>query len=272
MSILSLFSGFLGKGAKKGAVKMLDPKTGYRTDEQERALFYFDEKNKQGLVKSIKGCFKKVPKGEAVKTKAKAKAKGCFPKKRGFISDQDYDAIVNSVVQRVNPKARGLKRLGFDESQIEKTVSFSNYVWGFKRNKSDWFENAADVLGGLLGVDTQKYKFGEDGKLRTNVFQVTYLFFTRNQVAAYQLTLSSDWDKHDEDTYEYHYKDITALNTGALQQDVIKDGELKYETVQNDFTFIVPGDSFSVSLGNNPTAEEEAAIQAMKQMIREKKA
>ena len=268
MGFGSLIGGMIGKKAGKTAIKALDPKTGYRTDEQEKALFYFDEKNKKGCVKSLKGCFKKAPKSTAVKTKAK----GCFPKKMGFISDQEYDALVASVVERINPKARGLKKLGFDESQIEKTISFGNYVWGFKRNKDDWFENAAGALGDLLGLDTQKYKFGEDGKLRTNVFQVTYLFFTRDQIAAYQLTLSSDWDKHDEDTYEYHYKDITALNTGTLQQDVIKDGEKKYETVQNEFKFIVPGDSFSVSLGNNPTAEEEAAIQAMKQMIREKKA
>lgn len=249
------------KKAGKGAVKALDPKNGYRTDEQERALYYFDDKNKKGCLASMKGCFSKKPKVDV-----KAKTKGCFPKKMGYVSDQDYDAIVNSVVQKINPKARGLKKLGLDESQVEKTISFSNYVWGFDREETPF-----DQLAALLGVDTQKSKKGEDGKWRTNVFEVTYVFFTRNQVAAYQLTLSSDWDKHDEDTFEYHYKDITALKTSTLQQDVIVDGVKKYETVENKIIFYVPNNSFSVTLSNNPTAEEEAAIQAMKQLVREKK-
>ena len=259
--------GLITKLFGKKTLKMLDPKTNFRTDEQERALFYFDEGNKKGCMSGIKGCFAKKP-----PVTIAVKKKGCFPKKRGFISDSDYDALVNSVVQKLNLKERGLKKLGLSESQVEKTISFGNYVWDYGRKKSDALEQSFEILSGLLGADIKKFKWGEDGKLRTTIFQVTYLFFTNTELAAYQLTLSSDWEKHEEETFEYHYKDITALSTGTLQQDVIKYGQKKYETVQNDFHIVVPGDSFSVSLGNNPTAEEEETIQAMKALIRQKKA
>lgn len=252
---------------KKGGADtpVIDPKAAYRTDEQETAVFYFSPENvkpadfKGCLTKAkgcIKGCFPKKPKVEGKKGcfDKKEKGKGCFSKGR-YVSDSEYDAIIKNIVTRLDPKARGLQKLVLDESQIEKTITFSNYVY-------DW--------------DTYWRISEDDGKFRSSKYEVTYIFFTRDQVAAYQLTLSSDWEKHDEYTFEIHYKDVTAFKTSTEQEDTLKtdkDGGKKkeYRTVSNIFKIIVPGDELKVSLSNKPTQEEEGAIQAMKAMLREKK-
>jgi len=239
---------------KKGADEPIVSKADYRNDEQEKAVYYFSDKNKKGCIATVKGCFAKKP-------KIKVKRKGCFPKKMGFVSDQEYDALVSSVVQRLDLENRGLKKLGFDKSQVEKTITFGNYLWSY-----------IDENGERQIVDFAR--IGEDDKFRSNMYQVTYLFLTRNQLAAYQMTLSSDWTRHDEDTFEYHYKDITALKTSTKQEDFarIYIGDTILKTNFNEFSIQVPGDSFNVCLGNKPTVDDENAIQAMKQMIREKKA
>ena len=255
---------FVWKIVKKklGLGRMLDKKAEYRTDEQEKALFYFSDDNKQGCFTRLKGCFAKKTKPVTGKKK-----KGCFPKKMKYVSDADYDTLVNSIAQRLDPKNRGLQKLGIDESQIEKTITFSNYVFGHKNATESLQEG--DVASALNAFT---WKIGDDGRFRSLIYEVTYLFFTQTQIAAYQLTLSSDWEKHDEETFEYHYKDITALKTRTLQQDEIKDGVKVYQTVKNEFLIQVPNDSFSVSLSNKPTAAEESAIQGMKSLLREKKA
>jgi hypothetical protein len=256
---MGLLSSLLGFG-KRGGKNLIDLKAGYRTEEQDKAIFYFSDKNKQGCLAKIKGCFAK-------RKKIKIKRKGCFQKKFKYISDAEYDSMVKAIVQRLDPENRGLQKIGLDKSQIEKTITFGNYVY-----VSIFNEFMDDKWKEYLGGDNYYCKFGDDGKFRSSIYEVTYLFFTREEIVAYQLILSSDWEKHDEKTYEYHYKDITALKTETLQKDEIKDGVKVYQTVQNEFIISVPGDSFSVSLSNNPTAEEENTIQAMKALLRERKA
>jgi hypothetical protein len=183
--------------------------------------------------------------------------KGCFPKKHPFVSDAEYDALVASIIQRLDPKSKGLAKLNIDQSQIEKAIHFENYkYYGMDEGSPGPFF----------------WKIGEDGSFRSSVYEVTWLFFTQNQVLAYQLTLSSDWEKHDERTFEYHYKDITAFSSKTIQEDVIEDSKKEYRTVSNIFQITVPGDDFKVALNNKPDKEEEDAIQAMKAMLREKKA
>lgn len=255
MGVLDIVKGLTGK--KDGSAALIDPKAGYRTDDQEKAIFYFSDENKQGCLASAKGCFKKKEKKGGCFPK-KVKGKGCFAKKKfKFVSDAEYDALIQSIVQRLDPKARGLQKLGLDESQVEKVISFANFKYEQGTNDSFY------------------WKFGEDGCFRSSIYEVTYLFFTRDEILAYQLTLSSDWEQHDEATSEYYYKDITAFTTETVQQDVIEDvkgEETKvYKTVKHEFQIVVPNDRFSVVLGTKPTQEEDDAIQGMKSLLREKK-
>ena len=238
-----------------GSGAIFDAKQDYRNDEQLKAKFYFSEGNKKGCsVSLIKGCFKKK------KVKAPiAKAKGCFTKqalKFKFVSDAEYDALVKSIVDKLDPKTRALNKLNIDKSQVEKEISICNYrYFSYHTERPDGYD----------------YKFGEDGLFRSTEYQISYIFCTQSQILAYQLSLSSDWNKHDESTFEYFYKDVTSFRSETEQQDEIKDGAVKYHTVSNEFKIVVPNDSFTVSLGNKPTQEEESAIQAMKAMLREKK-
>ncbi|MCL2759338.1 MAG: hypothetical protein FWD22_03920 [Treponema sp.] len=253
--IIKFLFGFIigmitGKKQKQEIVVDL---SAYRTDEQDRALHYFSEKNKKGCIGTIKGCFKKKPAPKV----AKVKKKGCFPKKLGFMSDADYDALVASVMKRLDLKNKGLTKLALDESQVEKTIQFGNYLW---------YNDEGEFASGA--------KLGEDGKWRSTTYESTFIFFTRNQIAAYQITFHLDWEKHEEDTFEYHYKDITALQTSTKHEDKIDldIGDTVFKCYKNELYIKVPNDSFKINLGNKPTAEEESAIQGMKSLLREKKA
>jgi hypothetical protein len=256
MGVLDIIKTLTGK-KKDGGATLIDPRADYRTAEQEKAVFYFSDSNKKGCKETLKGCFKKPE---------KTKTKGCFPKKTGkgcfkknpFVSDAEYDALIQSIVQRLDPKNRGLQKLNIDESQVEKTINFANFKY------KSFFEDGA--------YEPFFWKIGEDDLFRSSIYEVTWLFFTQNEILAYQLTLSSDWEKHDERTFEYHYKDITAFSSKTIQEDQIKGGVKKYGTVQNEFQITVPNDNFSVVLSNKSDKEEEDSIQAMKAMLREKKA
>jgi hypothetical protein len=290
MGVFSVFSGLIGKKKKKdsGEVPLIDPRALYRTDEQETAVFYFSAANKRvdfkgcfpnseegtkGCFKmpegGIKGCFKKpkkvktgcFPKREkGEKGCFKKPGKGCFPKsfpgKGRFVSDAEYDALVQSVVARLDPYQRGLQKLGLNESDVQeiKPLSFANFKYILFHDADSFF-----------------WKYGADGIFRSSVYEVTEIYFSGSQLFSYQLTLSMDWEKHDEQTREYHYKDITSLGTSTVQEDVIENGKKTYKIVENIFKITVPEDSFSVSLCNKPNEEEENSIQAMKAMIRAKK-
>jgi hypothetical protein len=219
MGILDLVGTLTGKKKDSGGGVLIDPHAGYRTEEQEKAVFYFSEANKQGCFTRVKGCFKKPEK------KQKKVKKGCFPKapKFKFVSDAEYDALVKSVVARLDPYHRGLQKLGLDESQVQeiKPISFANYKYVPPSERDD--------------NETFFWKYGDDKVFRSSVYDVTEIYFSGNELFAYQLTLSMDWEKHDEQTYEYHYKDITSLGTSTVQEDEIKNGAKVYKTVENIF-------------------------------------
>jgi hypothetical protein len=253
---------------------LFDPKTEFRTEEQETAVFYFSPENvkpeeQKGCGEKVKGCFQARLKGCFPKKEKKSaslpKTKGCGCFSRGgqfssrYVSDEQYDAIVRACVERLDPKTRGLNKLGIDESQVEKTIIFQNYKYEEKDG------------------DTFYWRIGEDGRFRSSIYEITYLFLTQEEVFSYQLTLSSEWEKHDEQTYEFHYRDVTSFSSETRQKDIIEkdaSGTSKkvYKTVRNEFHIRVPNDYFTVVLGNKPTQEEEDAIQGMKAMLREKKA
>jgi hypothetical protein len=259
MGILSLVMGLAGKKKDGGAGTLIDPKAGFRTEEQDKAVFYFSDANKKGCLESAKGCFKKPEKKSGKGCFSAKKTKGCFPKKSKFVSDAEYDALVKAVVDRLDPYHRALAKLNIDEGQIKEInpITFEN----FKYRSS--FE--------MDMKDTFYWKIGEDGLFRSNIYEVTWLFFSASQIYAYQLTLSTDWQKHDERTYEYHYRDITAFGSTTIREDVIKDEKTEYQVAKNIFQITVPGDSFSCALSNKSDEKEESSIQAMKAMLREKK-
>lgn len=178
----------------------------------------------------------------------------CLSKKP--ISDAEYDQMVTNVLQSTNFKQKALNKIGLDEDQLKEIdpVQFEGYRFDKKYNP--WF------------------KMGEDGKYRSTVYQVSWLFFSSTQVYLYQYTFHMDEDGKWENTEEYFYKDVVNFNTSSMTEecayyDVKQGKELLQNVNTNEFGIIVPGDKFYCALSQNSSTE--TAIQAMKALLREKK-
>jgi hypothetical protein len=200
------------------------------------------------------------------------KPAGCFSKN---ISDEEFDALVQRKVESMGFKQKALDKIGLDESQVNEIepVHFENYYGlGLDRNanKDRYWPKSFWVKRGI------------DKKLRTNAYQVSWLFFSDKQVYVYQYTLNLNEDGKNERTEEYFYKDITNFSTTSdsaeQEQIVAKKGCLgigaKTTVVRQNldtdrFALIVPGDKFFCELVKNDYSESR--IQAMKAKLREKK-
>jgi hypothetical protein len=268
MGVLNLITSLAGGKKDSGSGALIDPRDGYRSKEQETAVYYFSDENKKGCFakkdkekKKGTGCFPKKKNGHGC-----FKGPGCFPKKHPYVSDAEYDALVQGVISRLDPYHQGLQKLGLDESQVKeiKPISFANAVYF-----SLWERSQGNAF--ITESDPFFWKIGDDGVFRSSVYEVTWIYFSGSQMFAYQLTFSTDWEKHSERTFEYHYKDITALSTKTEQTDEMIGEKKIFKTVKNEFTITVPNDEFTVALCNKPDKEEENTIQAMKAMLREKK-
>ena len=166
----------------------------------------------------------------------------CLSKK--LLSDEEYDEMVEFVLSNYNLKQKALDKIGLDEDELNELepVHFEGYQFD------------KDSLS----------KEGEDGKWRSSKYQVSWLFFSINQVFLYQYTFNMDSDDKEESTKEYFYKDITSFSTST---DTI---ETSISTVDsNRFTIIVPGNEFYCSLEQSDYTEN--AINGMKSLLRDKK-
>lgn len=173
---------------------------------------------------------------------------------RKLITDVEYDEMVEYVVGQFDFKKMALQKLGLDEEQIKEVepVHFEGYVYDNK------------VL----------CKKGVDTKWRSSKYQVSWLFFSSEQVYLYQYCFSMNDDEKKESTIEYFYKDVTKFtsSTETVEVSVYNNNKDTYETVKinaNLFSIIVPGDEFHCSLDKSDYTER--AIQGMKALLRDKK-
>ena len=177
----------------------------------------------------------------------------CLSKKP--ISDEEYDEMIQFVLSNDDFKQKALDKIGLDEDELKEIepVHFD----GFKFDKEDCFS-----------------KKGQDGKWRSSKYQVSWLFFSLNQVFLYQYTFNMDTDGKKESTDEYFYKDITNFYTASETIDAsVHNTETDSNEIQkvdsNRFAITVPGDRFYCSLEQSDYTEQ--AIQGMKSLLRDKK-
>jgi len=197
-----------------------------RTENQQKALRYF-------LVDKTTGCL-----GFLKKT----------------VSDQEYDALLQSMLDSFNSKQKALNKIGLDESELKEIDPV--YFEGYK------FDNNSFA------------KRGADNKLRSSKYQISWLFFNAEQVYLYQFTFNFVEDGKNEATDEYFYKDITNFSTSSdtvetLYYDDKQKKNMLYNVSTNRFALTVPGDKFYCAMKQNDYTER--AIQAMKAKLREKK-
>jgi len=184
---------------------------------------------------------------------------GCLSMFSSGLSDEQYEGMVMSKAKATDFKAKALGKIGLDESQVNEIEPI--HFEGYRFDDKD-----ADA------------KFGKDGKWRSSMYQISWVFFSSTQVYVYQYSFSMTEDGRKEQTEEYFYKDITNCSTTSdtVEKVVVEKSGCKGEekvTRKNvdstQFTIVVPGDKFRCSMVQSEYSEK--AVQGMKAKLREKK-
>lgn len=168
-------------------------------------------------------------------------------KKKGIVTDEEYDASVASELNGLQAKA--LNKLGVDEDEVKEIdpISFDGYV----------YRGASEA------------KKGKDGLWRTNKYEAVMLFFSENEVHCYTYNFDTTSHKHTEATDVYFYKDIVTVSTASdtvKMEDNGTDTDLEYEYFK---LTTAGGTALSVSLRD--TGNAQRSINAMRALLKTKK-
>ena len=183
-------------------------------------------------------------------------AGGCLSK---GLSDSEYDSMVQRIAKGTDWKQKALNKIGLDEDQLKEIdpIHFEGYYFDEKKTYA---------------------KYGDDRIWRSSAYQISWLFFSADQVYLYQYTFNMDEDGKKEHTEEYFYKDITNFSSTSdtVEKQVPETSGCnnKTEWVNKSvdytrFALVVPGDKLYCSMTQSD--ENETAIQGMKAKLREKK-
>jgi hypothetical protein len=184
-------------------------------------------------------------------------AGGCFNK---GLKDEEYENMVMQKVKSIDFKHKALSKIGLDESEVSEVapIHFEDYM--FDENQNNYARR------------------GADGKWRSSMYQVTWIFFSATQVYTYQYTFNMDEDGKKEATHEYFYKDITNFSTTTDTVEKVTPGKVSctgkasYVRTNVDttrFMLSAMGDKLYCSMKANDYSEK--AVQGMKAKLREKK-
>lgn len=194
---------------------------------------------------------------------------GCMTK-WNHVSDAEYDRLVKNQLGKLGllDTSRAVKKLGIEPEDI---ADFSPIFMG-------------DFLNHMKTAETLAKK-GEDGKLRTSTYQVTWILCSKVEVYVYQCTFSMIEDDKIDKGEEYFFKDVTNFSTTEVSDEVtIKElkggggcfgGEPEAETTKlklekTMFRITVPGEKIECAMELNDETEEN--IRRLKKILREKKA
>lgn len=174
------------------------------------------------------------------------KQEGCLSKN---MTDDEYLALVRRKRDSLNLKQKALSKIGLDEDELQEIppIMFEGFTF-----KNAWSKRRAN------------------GNWVSSAYQVSWLFFSATEVYIYQYTMNMDEDKKSESTEEYFYRDVTSFNTRTETENAKDNHGNKIEIESNKFAIIVPGATLCVALDDS-NGDFEAAIQGMKQKLREKK-
>ena len=168
--------------------------------------------------------------------------------------DEELEAFYEKTLEEMNLKQAGMNKIGIDEALLEEAGVAPFSIHG--QLYEGW------------------YRFGADGEIRTDDRQVTWLFFSKDQIYVYDITFSlTGRKKKVENTQEFFYTDIVSVSTGSVSKALPSSnsaGGGNAETIEaEEFRLVVPGDKISFAFTSNETITR--SIQAMKNTIREKK-
>lgn len=175
---------------------------------------------------------------------------GCLSDHR--MKDEEYDMMVAGYLSQ-DHRSKALSRIGLDEDELKEIEPICFHGYNFNRAYA---------------------RKGADGLWRSSSYQISWLFFSDNQVYFYQDTINFDCDEKRTSTEEFFYKDVTSFSAVTETEECLEgfnaDGTEKHANVEsNKFKIVVPGDKFFAAMQLTP--ENERAIQGMKNKLREKK-
>lgn len=185
-------------------------------------------------------------------------AGGCLG---GKLNDEQYESLVMSKIQGVDFKRKALNKLGLDESQVTEVrpLEFRGYYFNPKKTYSKW------------SMSMRKWV--------SSAYQISWIFFSGEQVYIYQYTYHMDEDTKQEKVEEYFYKDITNISASSDTEEfyvpdkVSCNGTATYarkNVETSNVSFVVPGERFNCAM-TTATEENEQSVQAMRAKLREKK-
>ncbi len=169
--------------------------------------------------------------------------------------DAELDKFYAKTVEEMNIKQAAMKKINLDES--DKTLTEVTPI-----------DFAAQIYDGW-------YRFGADGEIRTDDREITYIFFSREQIYLYKVFFSlTGRDQKIENTREFFYSDIVSISTNSVIKTLNTKkaaSTVKNETIESEeFTLVVPGDRITCSVPPN-YSNKKSPIQGMKTQIRAKK-
>ena len=168
--------------------------------------------------------------------------------------DQEFDAFYKRTVDSMNLRQTAMRKIGIVDEQLADVQPF--YIFGSLLNGAqDWFR-------------TDAY-----GVIRADHNEITWLFFSKDQVYLYNIKFRLTNGKRVETTQEFFYTDIVSVTVGSESTAVDSrnciDGSplsvMEIETLK----LIVPGDKMSFAF--TTTDGVTGSVQAMKNKIRDKK-
>lgn len=117
------------------------------------------------------------------------------------MKDEEYDAMVAEFVNR-DHRSKALSRVGLDEDELKEIAPICLHNYNYMKA---WARK------------------GKDGKWRSSSYQVTWLFFSANQLYLYQETINFDCEEKRTSTEEFHYKDVVSFSTTTEVEEIIEE-------------------------------------------------
>ncbi len=192
---------------------------------------------------------------------------------------EGYDNFVSATLAKLDLKHRGINKLCIDESQIDDI-------------KSEDDDIASGVRSFAIETINHKgrYRIGPDGKIRTEFYEVTWLYFTKDEILTYNVEFSLlDTASKIELTNEMFFKNIVTVSTGAqtvdieINNNVVDNTESKENVIsqlgkkkkevatkvgRESFSLTVPGDKISFTYVSSEQSTE--SINGLVRLIRDK--
>lgn len=175
---------------------------------------------------------------------------GCLEKP---LTDEEYLNIVQEDYVSRDLYKRALMKLGLDEEQVKEAQPIEFKYFVFNKNA----------------------QYGPSG-LYTNLYQVSWFFFSEKEMYIYSITLDILSLNAKEICEEYFYKDVTSVSSNLESIEVISQDK-RCSGVKNVYgvkefsslKVVVPGDQLILAIENNTETEEK--IHSIKQILRKKK-